>query len=122
MHTVLRDVTHSLDPSIEPAVHAYAQRRLSFALRRFADRIQRVTVRVVDVNGPKGGVDSRCLVEADLAGGASVRAEATTAWPFASITRAAARLSRAIERRLVRGREAPRRAARRFRSRARVSG
>jgi hypothetical protein len=42
------------------ALREYAERRLSFALRRFARQVQRATVRLVDVNGPRRGVDSRC--------------------------------------------------------------
>jgi hypothetical protein len=43
-------------PDTVDALREYAERRLSFALRRFADQVQDVTVRLVDVNGPRGGV------------------------------------------------------------------
>lgn len=39
-----------------------ARRRLEFALGRFGGRIRSVTVRLGDVNGPRGGVDKTCLV------------------------------------------------------------
>jgi hypothetical protein len=42
------------------------RRRLEFALDRYAHRVQSVDVRVVDENGPKGGVDKRCTVTARL--------------------------------------------------------
>jgi putative sigma-54 modulation protein len=74
----------------------YAMRRLSFALRRVEHRIQRVVVRIVDLNGPKRGIDSRCSIAVELADGRHVFVDATTAWPFASITLAAARLGAAI--------------------------
>ena len=40
----------------------YIQRRLSFALGRFGRRVERVLVRVEDINGPKGGIDKQCRV------------------------------------------------------------
>jgi hypothetical protein len=44
----------------------YLERRLRFALGRFAPRIRRVTMRIADLNGPKGGVDERCAVHITL--------------------------------------------------------
>ena len=89
------------------ALHEYALRRLSFAVRRFQPRVRHVKVRLVDVNGPRGGVDSRCSITADLVDGAQLFVEATAAWPFAAITLAAGRLSETLRR------EADRQAARR---------
>lgn len=90
----------------------YAERRLAFALRRFEDRVRRVKVRLVDLNGPRGGVDSRCSIAIDLVGGRRLFVDATAAWPFASITRAAARLNQAVRREL--GRAADHRAGAAF--------
>ena len=76
----------------------HVARKLSFALRRFHDQIGHVSVRVVDVNGPRGGVDSRCSITADLIDGPRLFVEAIAAWPFAAIADAASRLSEAIRR------------------------
>ena len=85
----------------------YAARRLSFALRRFQHRIRRVKVRLIDLNGPRRrGIDSRCSMTVELVDGALIVAEATTAWPFASVTCAASRLKEAVRREL--GRATPR--------------
>ena len=80
------------------ALHEYALHRLSFAVRRFRHRVRRVTVRLVDVNGPRRGVDSRCLITTDLIEGGQLFVEATAAWPFAAITLAAGRLGEALRR------------------------
>jgi putative sigma-54 modulation protein len=80
------------------ALREYAGRRLSFAVRRFQHRIRHVTVRLLDVNGPRRGVDSRCTVTADFVDGGGLFVEATAAWPFAAITLAAGRLSEALRR------------------------
>ena len=76
----------------------YALRRLWFAVRRFTHRVRHVTVRLVDENGPRRGVDSRCSMTADLADGGQLFVEATAAWPFAAITLTAGRLSEALRR------------------------
>ena len=87
-------------PDTVDALREYATRRLSFALRRFERRIRHVTVRLVDLNGPRRGVDARCSITVDLAGARRIFVNATTAWPFASVTRAAHRLGKAVRREL----------------------
>ena len=80
------------------ALREHAERKLSFALRRFHDQVRHITVRIVDVNGPRRGVDSRCSITADLIDGPRLFVDATAAWPFAAITHAARRLSEAVRR------------------------
>ena len=53
-------------------------------------------LRVTDLNGPKRGVDSRCSMTVDLVGGRRIFVDATEAWPFASVTRAAGRLNQVV--------------------------
>ena len=87
-----------VDPDLAPQLRAYAERRLSFALRRFQEHVRHVRLRLTDSNGPRHGVDARCAVTAHLANGTELFVEATTAWPFRSVTQAAGRLSEAIRR------------------------
>ncbi len=47
---------------------SYVQRRLGRKLGKFASSIERTSVRVDDVNGPKGGVDKRCRIKVVLSG------------------------------------------------------
>jgi hypothetical protein len=79
-------------------VREYALRRLSFGFRRFRHRARHITVRLVDLNGPRRGVDSRCSMTADLVEGGSLFVEATAATPFGAITRAAGRLGEVLRR------------------------
>jgi hypothetical protein len=51
---------------------AYIRRKLGMKLAKFAWSIERVTVRVRDVNGPRGGVDQECDVKVVVAGLPSV--------------------------------------------------
>jgi len=39
-----------------------ARHRLEFALGRFGTQVRSLTVRMTDLNGPRGGVDKHCLV------------------------------------------------------------
>ena len=80
------------------ALREYAERRLSFAIRRFAHKIQDVMVRLVDVNGLGRGIDSRCSISANLLDGRRIFVEASAAWRFTAITHAAHRLNEAIRR------------------------
>ena len=88
----------NIEPQIARQLRAYAERRLAFALRRFQQLIRNVRVRLVDLNGPKRGIDARCSVIAELTNGRQLFVEATTAWPFSSVTKAAGRLSEALRR------------------------
>jgi hypothetical protein len=44
------------------------EQRLAAALRRFGSRVERLTVRFEDLNGPKGGVDTACRIQLSLSG------------------------------------------------------
>ena len=87
-----------VNPEFAPQLRAYAERRLTFALRRFQHRVRYVRLRLTDVNGPRHGVDARCAVTAQLTNGRRLFVEATTSWPFKSVTQAAGRLSEAVRR------------------------
>ncbi len=51
---------------LDPTAREWLSRRIEFALGRFGARISRVAVQLEDVNGPRGGLDHRCLVEVHL--------------------------------------------------------
>jgi ribosome-associated translation inhibitor RaiA len=51
---------------LPPAIVALAETRLASALDRFSPRIHRLSVRLSDLNGPRGGVDKKCLVTVQL--------------------------------------------------------
>ena len=98
MQEPIEVVIRAARPDTAEAVREYAARRLAFALRSFEHRVRRVKVRLVDLNGPRRGVDSRCSITVDLVDGRRIFVDATTAWPFASVTRAAGRLTEAVRR------------------------
>lgn len=78
-------------------------RKLGMRLGKFASSIERVTVRVSDVNGPKGGVDHRCVIKVVVSGLPSVvverRDSALQRAVNAAIGSAALAVRRSVQRR-----------------------
>lgn len=75
------------------------RRRFAFALGRFDGRVRSVTVRLTDVNGPRGGVDKQCRVTAHLRGGArAIVLEDIDADAAVAVDRVADRTARAVAR------------------------
>ncbi len=87
------------------ALHGYVQRRLLFALSRFGARVQSVRVRLDDLNGPRGGIDKRCQIDAHLGPWGDVRIEQSAGEVHAAIDRAADRLQHAVAREMERRRQ-----------------
>lgn len=90
--------------AITPGLQAYVERRLAFAFDRHEDRIGRVKVTLGDVNGPKGGLDKSCRVEARVRGGRTVHVSVVDADAYAAIAVAARRAGRAVARAIERER------------------
>jgi putative sigma-54 modulation protein len=57
---------HARNIPVTRTLHDAATRRLSYALGRFAHRIARVTLRLYDTNGPRGGIDVEALALVEL--------------------------------------------------------
>ena len=90
---------------LTPALLDHVDRRIRFALGRFAARLSRVAVRVGDVNGPRGGVDKRCWIHLEL-GGKALTIDEVDADLYVAIDRASERAGRATERAIARLRAA----------------
>jgi len=76
--------------------------RLERALGRFDRRIERITVRCRDVNGPRGGVDQACRIGVGLRGLPSVVVEKLAETPREAFDLAADAVRRAVRRSLER--------------------
>ena len=59
-------------------IQEWARRRVLFAIGQFGSRVRAVRVQIDDENGPKGGIDQRCLMEARLLGGGTIIALPTS--------------------------------------------
>jgi len=86
------------------ALRVHLERRLGFALGAREDQIQRIIVRLSDINGPRGGVDKHCHIQVVLAHMPDVVIEDTEASLYTAIDRAADRAGRTVGRRLARQR------------------
>ena len=83
----------------------HTERRLQFALNWASHDVRTVSVRLFDINGPRGGNDKRCRIQIPLSGGRDVVIEDTESDLYVAIDRAADRTERALGRRLERLRE-----------------
>jgi ribosome hibernation promoting factor len=90
------------------ALKSYIERRLHFSLSRFGGRLGLITVRIWDLNGPRGGIDKACRISAELVPFGTVRVEDVDADLYTAIDRAAERLGRSFGRKLERAIESRR--------------
>lgn len=97
--------------NVDGALRDAVSRRLSTVLHRFGSRVQWVDVRFTDVNGPRGGVDTRCRVEASIHPLGSIVADETHETALQAIREASDKVARSAARRLERLRERRRRLA-----------
>jgi putative sigma-54 modulation protein len=101
---------------ISEALREHLTRKLDFVLRRLGEHVDRIIVRIVDINGPKGGLDKRCRIIARLSPAGIVVVEATDADSYVAVSHAATRMEERIARAVTRRRPRPpaaRRGARR---------
>ena len=87
----------------------YVQKKLSNKLARFGSAIERVSVRVKDLNGPRGGVDQLCRIKVVMRGQPSVIFESRDSSLNAAVDVALAGVQRAVRRTTARRRTKPRR-------------
>lgn len=88
----------------------YADLRLRTALGPFAHRIDRVSMSLRDVNGPRGGADTRCQVAVELRPRGSLIFKGLVGDnPFALISHASKRVGRSVRKALSKRRGAARR-------------
>ncbi len=86
--------------------HTYIRRKLR-KLGKFATSIQRVSVRVTDLNGPRGGVDQVCSIKVVLSGLPSVVVTRQHVAVHAAIDAALHAIEQAVRGRLGRRRMKP---------------
>ncbi len=88
--------------AISDAIREHIQRKLTAKLGALAKRIERISVRIEDLNGPKGGVDKVCRVKVVLVGLPSVIHESSARDVRSAIDLAAGGIDRTLRRELDR--------------------
>ncbi len=95
--------THGLPGRLHGGLLGLATSRAESALGRLTDQVRSVVLRLSDVNGPKGGLDRRCVAEVQLVNGQRlVTHDLGTDWGGAvgqAMDRAAAKVKRLASRR-----------------------
>lgn len=86
--------------TLTQGLRAHVEQRLQFALSRFQDRLRWVTVRLSDINGPKGGVDKLCQLQLCVQGLPDIVIKDTEADLYVAVDRAAERAGRMLRRHL----------------------
>jgi ribosome-associated translation inhibitor RaiA len=88
--------------SIDAEDRAYMRRKLGRKVGKFARAVERVSVRIRDVNGPRGGVDKACTIKVTLTGLPSVVVEQRDASLRNAMDAAMQRTERAVRRAMER--------------------
>jgi ribosomal subunit interface protein len=83
------------------ALENHVQTRISYTLSRAVSRIRRVVITLSDLNGPRGGVDKRCLIQVRIDGLSTVVVEDIQSDMYTAIDRAVGRAARTVMRRLA---------------------
>jgi ribosome-associated translation inhibitor RaiA len=93
---------HAKGVRLTDELRRHVERRARFALRRFGERVRHITVRLTDVNGPKGGTDIQCCVLAALSPSGEIVIREMHSDPFSAVSRACERARHGLARRLER--------------------
>jgi ribosomal subunit interface protein len=89
-----------LNFDLTDAILEHVRRRLAQGLSRHAPRLHGLTVRVSDLNGPRGGPDKRCHIEVAAAGAGRFCVDEVHADLYRAVDRAVGRLRRQLDREL----------------------
>jgi len=85
----------------------YIRRKLCIKLEKYVRSVERISVRLEDVNGPRGGVDQSCRIKVVLRSLPSVVFESRDAALNAAVDAALAGVERAVRRTVQRRRMKP---------------
>jgi ribosomal subunit interface protein len=91
---------HGANIEVTDAISTHVADRFTAALDNHDGRVQDVTVRLEDVNGPKGGVDMRCHATIHLRRGDPIIVEEVEDDLYAAISVAADRAKHVVSRHL----------------------
>lgn len=101
----MRIEIHSGKFSLTDSLRKHIERRIQFALSWANHNLRKVTLRLEDINGPKGGADKSCRIQIPIAGGKPVVIEEIQSDLYVAIDRAIERAGRVLSRKLERKRE-----------------
>ena len=91
---------HARDFEMTEALREHILRRCRFVLSRLRDSVRRVEIHLADENGPKGGVDKRCLVRIKSDGFSEIVIKDVENDLYVAVDRALSRAKRSLLRRI----------------------
>jgi ribosome-associated translation inhibitor RaiA len=94
MEVIIRSKTSEINQSL----HDHINRRVDFALGRFSQLIDFVRVDLIDLNGPKGGLDRHCEVKIKFIRHGLIVGKATDTTFVASISHALERAANQVKK------------------------
>ena len=78
------------------ALAGHIERRIHARLSHLGDRVRCVLVRLVDVNGPKGGEDKHCFVAVRLSSGREIVTNGLDGCAYRAVNGAVQRMKRTV--------------------------
>jgi putative sigma-54 modulation protein len=97
----------SLNADFRPEEGAFVRQKLTKRLNKFAEYIERASLRTEDANGPRGGVDRVCRIKVVMHGIPTVVVEKQDAFLNSAVDLALEGAERAVRRALQRRRARP---------------
>lgn len=101
----MRIVIQARGFDLTAGLREHVERRIHFAFDWASYHVRRISVRLSDVNGPRGGEDKCCHIQVTIAGTVDLVIEDIEADLHVAIDRAADRAKRALARQIQRQRE-----------------
>ena len=92
----------SMGSALDEVHRDYLRRKLHRVLEKFGSAIERTSVRLEDVNGPRGGIDKRCQVKIVVRGLPTVYVDERDSSVQAAMDRALGRANHAVRQALQR--------------------
>jgi len=92
----------ALNIPLSDELREYVKRRLYFAIGGKDETIQRVNVRLSDINGPRGGKDMCCHIQVSIAKSPDIVIKDVAEDLHTAVDRAAGRAGRTLARQLQR--------------------
>ncbi len=89
-------IINSRKIELNPQAPEYAQKRLSSALKRFSNRLNKIKLTLTDINGPKGGIDKLCLIEINHKNGHCITVKSESSSLYTAIDEASGKAKRAV--------------------------
>lgn len=96
----MQTVIHSNDFALTDALNDFIKQQAGKSMSACTDQVERLIIRLKDINGPKGGHDKECCVEVKIANHAPIVVSKKSSDAYASIRKALGRASRTTLRKL----------------------